>query len=91
MIQSVAKGHEDIGAGTISLGSGTLTNSCASRSCTASYRSRAADRAAIPRAIDPAVTVLRLRQGDQDTGGEIYRNATTSSRATATRVSCTST
>ncbi|MGW1882459.1 neutral/alkaline non-lysosomal ceramidase N-terminal domain-containing protein [Streptomyces sp. NPDC001970] len=85
--ESVAKGHEDLSAGTTSLGTGTLTNSSVNRSRTASDRSPAAARAAFPRAIDPAVTVLRFRQGDQDAGGEICRHATTSSRTESTRAS----
>ncbi|WNF25613.1 neutral/alkaline ceramidase [Streptomyces sp. C11-1] len=65
---SVAKAHDDLKPGTVSLGTGTLTNASVNRSRDAFDRNPAADRAAFPDAIDPAMTVLRFRQGDQDAG-----------------------
>lgn len=65
---SVAEAHEDLKPGTMSLGTGTLTNASVNRSREAFDRNPAADRAAFPDAIDPAMTVLRFKQGDKDAG-----------------------
>lgn len=65
---SVAKAHEDLRPGTMSLGTGTLTNASVNRSREAFDRNPAADRAAFPDAIDPAMTVLRFKQGEKDAG-----------------------
>ncbi|WP_327677371.1 neutral/alkaline ceramidase [Streptomyces sp. NBC_00467] len=68
IVESVAKAHDDLKPGTISLGTGTLTNASVNRSRTAFDRNPASDRAAFPGGIDPAMTVLRFRQGDKDAG-----------------------
>ncbi|MET8710834.1 neutral/alkaline ceramidase [Streptomyces californicus] len=65
---SVAEAHQDLKPGTMSLGTGTLTNASVNRSRAAFDRNPAADRAAFPDAIDPAMTVLRFRQGGEDVG-----------------------
>ncbi|MEI7032291.1 neutral/alkaline ceramidase [Streptomyces pratensis] len=65
---SVAQAHEDLRPGTMSLGTGALTNASVNRSREAFDRNPAADRAAFPDAIDPAMTVLRFRQGGKDVG-----------------------
>ncbi len=66
--ESVAKAHDDLKPGSISLGTGTLTNASVNRSRDAFDRNPAADRAAFPGGIDPAMTVLRFRQGSTDAG-----------------------
>ncbi|MFC9803007.1 neutral/alkaline ceramidase [Streptomyces bacillaris] len=66
--ESVAKAHDDLKPGSISLGTGTLTNASVNRSREAFDRNPAADRAAFPGGIDPAMTVLRFRQGSTDAG-----------------------
>ncbi|MEV6650834.1 neutral/alkaline ceramidase [Streptomyces sp. NPDC051219] len=68
IVESVVKAHQDVRPGTITLGTGTLTNASVNRSRTSFDRNPAADRAAFPGAIDPAMTVLRLRQGAEDVG-----------------------
>ncbi|MEU2433157.1 neutral/alkaline ceramidase [Streptomyces sp. NPDC007861] len=68
IVESVVEAHEDLRPGTISLGTGTLTNASVNRSRTAFDRNPAADKAAFPGAIDPSMTVLRFRQGGEDTG-----------------------
>ncbi|MEU3304403.1 neutral/alkaline ceramidase [Streptomyces sp. NPDC006678] len=68
IVESVVEAHEDLKPGTISLGAGTLTNASVNRSRTSFDRNPAADRAAFPDGIDPAMTVLRFRQGGQDVG-----------------------
>ncbi|MEU5450692.1 MULTISPECIES: neutral/alkaline ceramidase [Streptomyces] len=65
---SVVEAHQDLKPGTMSLGTGTLTNASVNRSRAAFDRNPAADRAAFPDAIDPAMTVLRFRQGGEDVG-----------------------
>ncbi len=66
--ESVAEAHEDLRPGAMSLGTGALTNASVNRSREAFDRNPAADRAAFPDAIDPAMTVLRFRQGEKDAG-----------------------
>ncbi|MFE7384231.1 neutral/alkaline ceramidase [Streptomyces zhihengii] len=68
IVESVAEAHEDLKPGTISLGRGELTNASVNRSKTAFDRNPASDRAAFPGGIDPAMTVLRFRQGGSDVG-----------------------
>ncbi|MFH9610572.1 neutral/alkaline ceramidase [Streptomyces sp. NPDC017448] len=65
---SVARAHQDLEPGTMRLGTGTLTNASVNRSREAFDRNPAADRAAFPDAIDPAMTVLRFEQGGEDVG-----------------------
>ncbi|MGW0698482.1 neutral/alkaline ceramidase [Streptomyces sp. NPDC002867] len=68
IVESVAEAHEDLRPGSITLGRGELTNASVNRSKVAFDRNPAADRAAFPGAIDPAMTVLRFRQGGGDIG-----------------------
>ncbi|MEU0685626.1 neutral/alkaline ceramidase [Streptomyces uncialis] len=68
IVESVVAAHEDLRPGTLALGTGTLTDASVNRSRSAFDRNPAADKAAFPDAIDPAMTVLRLRQGDKDAG-----------------------
>ncbi|MGW7467675.1 neutral/alkaline ceramidase [Streptomyces xantholiticus] len=68
IVESVAEAHDDLEPGTITLGRGELKNASVNRSRTAFERNPARDKAAFPDAIDPAVTVLRFRQGDTDIG-----------------------
>ncbi|MEU0374176.1 neutral/alkaline ceramidase [Streptomyces sp. NPDC006283] len=68
IVESVAEAHEDLAPGTVTLGRGELTNASVNRSKTAFDRNPAGDRAAFPGAIDPAMTVLRFRQGGSDIG-----------------------
>lgn len=68
IVESVVEAHEDLKPGTITLGSGELTNASVNRSKVAFDKNPAGDKAAFPRAIDPAMTVLRFRQGAEDIG-----------------------
>ncbi|QIP87961.1 neutral/alkaline ceramidase [Streptomyces sp. Tu 2975] len=68
IVESVAEAHEDLAPGTITLGRGELTDASVNRSRTAFERNPAGDKAVFPGAIDPAMTVLRFRQGDRDIG-----------------------
>ncbi|MFI1470214.1 neutral/alkaline ceramidase [Streptomyces wuyuanensis] len=68
IVESVAEAHEDLEPGSISLGTGTLTDASVNRSRTAFDRNPASDRAAFPGGIDPSMTVLRFRQGGRDVG-----------------------
>lgn len=68
IVESVVKAHEDLAPGTITLGRGELTNASVNRSKAAFDKNPASDRAAFPGAIDPAMTVLRFKQGDSDIG-----------------------
>ncbi|MFE9660967.1 neutral/alkaline non-lysosomal ceramidase N-terminal domain-containing protein [Streptomyces sp. NPDC005955] len=68
IVESVVKAHQDLAPGTMSLGTGTLTDASVNRSRSAFDRNPAPDRAAFPGAIDPAMTVLRLRRDGEDVG-----------------------
>ncbi|MFC4058644.1 neutral/alkaline ceramidase [Planomonospora corallina] len=68
IVESIAEAHDDLRPGTITLGRGELTDASVNRSRTAFERNPERDRAAFPGAIDPAMTVLRLRQGGADVG-----------------------
>lgn len=68
IVESVVKAHDDLGPGTITLGRGELTDASVNRSRAAFGKNPAGDRAAFPGAIDPAMTVLRFRQGGSDIG-----------------------
>ncbi|GIH92924.1 neutral/alkaline ceramidase [Planobispora siamensis] len=68
IVESVAEAHEDLKPGSITIGRGELTDASVNRSRAAFERNPAQDRAAFPGAIDPAMTVLRFRQGDADVG-----------------------
>lgn len=62
------RAHDNLAHGTVSIGRGELHNASRNRSRTAFERNPKADRAHFPDAIDPRVTVLRLRQGGRDVG-----------------------
>ena len=68
IVESVVEAHEDLAPGSISLGRSQLTNASVNRSQVAFEQNPAADKAAFPQAIDPAVTVLRFQQGGNDIG-----------------------
>ncbi|WBQ04816.1 neutral/alkaline ceramidase [Kribbella sp. CA-293567] len=67
-VEAVTEAHQNLAPGTISLGRSTLTNASVNRSRVAFEQNPAADRAAFPQAIDPAVTVLRFQQGGNEIG-----------------------
>lgn len=66
--ESVVEAHEDLKPGSLSLGRGELTNASVNRSRVAFNANAAADKAAFPNAIDPAMTVLKFKQGAADVG-----------------------
>ncbi|MFC0627509.1 neutral/alkaline ceramidase [Kribbella deserti] len=68
MVESIAEAHHNLKAGSISLGRGELTNASVQRSRVAFEANPAADKAAFPQAIDPAMTVLRFQQNGVDVG-----------------------
>nr|WP_042180318.1 neutral/alkaline ceramidase [Kibdelosporangium sp. MJ126-NF4]CEL14327.1 FIG01123778: hypothetical protein [Kibdelosporangium sp. MJ126-NF4]CTQ88694.1 FIG01123778: hypothetical protein [Kibdelosporangium sp. MJ126-NF4] len=68
IVESIVEAHDDLKPGSLSLGRGELTNASVNRSKVAFDANAAADKAAFPNAIDPAMTVLRLRQGGTDVG-----------------------
>lgn len=68
IVESITKAHQSLAPGTVSLGRSTLTNASVNRSRVAFDQNPAADKAAFPNAIDPAVTVLRFQQGGSDIG-----------------------
>ncbi|GAT68015.1 neutral/alkaline nonlysosomal ceramidase [Planomonospora sphaerica] len=68
IVESVAEAHDDLRPGTVTLGRGELTDASVNRSRAAFDRNPAQDRAAFPGGIDPAMTVLRFRQGGADVG-----------------------
>ncbi len=65
---AIVRAHDNLAPGTISIGRDELHNASANRSRVAFDRNPASDRRHFPNAIDPAVTVLRLRQGSRDVG-----------------------
>ena len=65
---SICRAHDSLAPGTISLGHGELHNASAQRSRTAFDLNPDPDKRVFPDGIDPAVTVLRLRQGGNDIG-----------------------
>ncbi|HEX6340434.1 neutral/alkaline ceramidase [Umezawaea sp.] len=68
IVESVVEAHEDLKPGSLSLGRGELTNASVNRSRVAFEQNPAADKAHFPGAIDPAMTVLKFRQGTADVG-----------------------
>lgn len=68
IVESVVAAHEDLKPGTITLGRGELTNASVNRSKVAFDKNPESDKAAFPDAIDPAMTVLRFKQGGTDIG-----------------------
>ncbi|GAB3813334.1 neutral/alkaline ceramidase [Kribbella italica] len=68
IVEAVVEAHDNLRPGTVSLGRSELTDASVNRSRTAFDQNPAADRAAFPQAIDPAVTVLRFQQGAREIG-----------------------
>ncbi|MEV6283246.1 neutral/alkaline ceramidase [Kribbella sp. NPDC051770] len=68
IVEAVVEAHENLRPGDISLGRSELTNASVNRSRTAFDENPAADKAAFPQGIDPAVTVLRFQQGSKEIG-----------------------
>jgi neutral ceramidase len=68
IVESVVEAHEDLKPGSLSLGRGELTDASVNRSRVAFNANAAADKAVFPNAIDPAMTVLKFRQGSADVG-----------------------
>ncbi|MFF2550619.1 neutral/alkaline ceramidase [Nocardia sp. NPDC058058] len=68
IVAAIANAHERLAPGTIMIGHGELHDASANRSRVAFDLNPADDKAEFPDAIDPAVTVLRLRQGGRDVG-----------------------
>lgn len=68
IFDAIVRAHESLAPGTVSIGRDELHNASANRSRVAFERNPASERKHFPTAIDPAVTVLRLRQGTRDVG-----------------------
>ncbi|MEU0470201.1 neutral/alkaline ceramidase [Amycolatopsis sp. NPDC006131] len=66
--EAIQQAHGNLAPGTISLGRTELTDASVNRSRTAFELNPRADKDHFPLAIDPAVTVLRFRQGGRDVG-----------------------
>ncbi|WP_019925687.1 neutral/alkaline ceramidase [Nocardia sp. BMG111209] len=68
IVAAVAAAHDRLAPGTVMLGHGELHDAGANRSRVAFELNPPEDKAEFPDGIDPAVTVLRLRQGGRDVG-----------------------
>ncbi|MDQ0381852.1 neutral ceramidase [Amycolatopsis thermophila] len=68
IVEAIDQAHRTLAPGTITLGRGELTDASVNRSRTAFERNPRADKDHFPLSIDPAVTVLRFRQGGRDVG-----------------------
>lgn len=68
IVAAIVNAHDRLAPGTIMLGHSELHDASANRSRVAFDLNPAEDKAAFPDGIDPAVTVLRLRQGNTDVG-----------------------
>jgi len=68
IVEAIQQAHDTLAPGTISLGRGELTDASVNRSRTAFERNPQSDKDHFPLSIDPAVTVLRFRQGGRDVG-----------------------
>ncbi|MBU3064392.1 neutral/alkaline ceramidase [Nocardia sp. NEAU-G5] len=68
IVSAIAQAHARLAPGTILLGHGELHDASANRSIQAFALNPAEEKALFPHAIDPQVTVLRLRQGGRDVG-----------------------
>ena len=68
LFRAIVAAHDNLAPGTVSIGRGELHNASRNRSRGAFDLNPKADRAHFPNAIDPQVTVLRLRQGGNDIG-----------------------
>jgi neutral ceramidase len=65
---AISRAHADLAPGTISLGRTELTTASANRSRVAFELNPQADKDHFPLSIDPAMTVLRFKQGGKDVG-----------------------
>ncbi|QIS19661.1 neutral/alkaline ceramidase [Nocardia terpenica] len=68
IVAAIARAHDRLAPGEILLGHGELHDAAANRSRVAFELNPPEDRAQFPNAIDPQVTVLRLRQRGRDVG-----------------------
>ncbi|WP_094028298.1 neutral/alkaline non-lysosomal ceramidase N-terminal domain-containing protein [Nocardia cerradoensis] len=68
IVAAIAAAHERLAPGSLLLGRGRLTDASANRARKAFESNPDGDKAVFPDAIDPTVTVLRLRQGGRDVG-----------------------
>ncbi|MFF3569067.1 neutral/alkaline ceramidase [Nocardia jiangxiensis] len=68
IVTAIGQAHDRLAPGTIMLGHGELHDASANRSRVAFELDPAPDKAVFPGAVDPWVTVLRLRQGGRDVG-----------------------
>ncbi len=68
IVTAIARAHDDLAPGTISLGRSELHDASRNRSRVAFDLNPTAERRQFPGAIDPAVTVLRLSRGGTDVG-----------------------
>lgn len=68
IVAAIVAAHENLAPGTLLLGRGELHDASANRARVAFELNPPEDKAEFPDAIDPAVTVLKLRQGDKDVG-----------------------
>ncbi|MFF0490255.1 neutral/alkaline ceramidase [Nocardia sp. NPDC004068] len=68
IVAAIAAAHERLAPGALLLGRGELRDASANRSRSAFDLNPPEDTAEFPDGIDPAVTVLRLRQGGRDVG-----------------------
>ncbi|WP_221090981.1 neutral/alkaline ceramidase [Deinococcus aquaedulcis] len=66
IVRAAERAHASAAPAEVRLGRTTLQNASVNRSLSAFLRNPAADRAAFPGAIDPAVTTLRFGRGGQD-------------------------
>ncbi len=64
--ESIVEAHDDLRPGSLSLGRGELTDAGVNRSRVAFERNP--DKGHFPQAIDPAMTVLKFRQGGREVG-----------------------
>lgn len=68
IFEAISRAHANLAPGSISLGRAELTKASVNRSRTAFDLNPKADKDYFPQAIDPAVTVLRFKQGNTDVG-----------------------
>ncbi|MEU6565068.1 neutral/alkaline ceramidase [Nocardia nova] len=68
IVAALVAAHDNLAPGTLALGHGELHDASANRSRVAFELNPPEDKSEFPNAIDPKVTVLRLRQGAKDIG-----------------------
>ncbi|MET9216377.1 MULTISPECIES: neutral/alkaline ceramidase [unclassified Nocardia] len=68
IVAAIVAAHERLAPGELWLGRGELHDASANRARVAFELNPDEDKAQFPNAIDPAITVLRLRQGGHDVG-----------------------